>query len=425
MFIARSVRRVRFARLVFVLAGVLPCVCLAAWAVHLRSAGHRESLRARWQQAVGLPLEVAAVEHLRPGVVRVHGGVLRAENGGSPLPLPVLEVEDAAGELRLRVAHLDLGADAAGLLAGLAAEWLDRESRFPRDCVIDVGELHWDVTGWSGIGRGSAAGRLRIECVAREGTRAIRCSLAAADGNGRPCEMRVVRLPVAADRGGDVRYEINADCGTPLPLAVVARLFPGAPVPAIGSAAAVSGTLEARADGGRSSGRLAARVERADLTGCAALVGGRAAGEAEIVVRRLDWDAGRLSFAEAEVLAGPGQVGRGLLDAVCRAFGLRPGERLFALPAGADPQFDAAGMLLRIDGRGLEILSPTRLQGAVAVVGGRPLVEPPTMIVPLGRLADWLAGPAVAGPPTGRPGRIEDLLPRGSEAVRPGPRGGF
>ena len=82
MFIERSAGRIRFARTVFVLAGLVPCAGLVAWAVHLRSASHRESLRAGWQRAVGVPLEVDAVEHPRPGVVRARGCRVVAPDGG-------------------------------------------------------------------------------------------------------------------------------------------------------------------------------------------------------------------------------------------------------------------------------------------------------------------------------------------------------
>ena len=112
MFIARSVRRVRFARLVFVLAGVLPCVCLAAWAVHLRSAGHRESLRARWQQAVGLPLHEGIVHQFQSlqrrgghAAARCLDGRIRAVEGVEQRVLAAVDVhavDGAAVELGIR-----------------------------------------------------------------------------------------------------------------------------------------------------------------------------------------------------------------------------------------------------------------------------------------------------------------------------------
>lgn len=423
MFIAQSARRLRFARVVFLVVGVLPCAALAAWAVHLRSVAHRESLRARWQQAVGLPLRIGAVEHLRPGVVRGYGFGLTAEDGGSPLALSVVEIEETPRELRLRVERLDLDADAIGLLAGLAGEWLGREARFPRDCVIEVGDLRWCIAGWPVLERETAAGRLRIECVARDGTRAIRCLLA--DAGGGPAEIRIVRTAGGPDRRGAVRHDVTAACAAPLPLAIVGRLLEGASLPTLapGSGAAISGTLAVRGAGDRWAGQLKARLERIDLAACAAPFGWRAAGLADVDVRRLDWEDGRLSSAEMEVLVGPGACGRGPLDSLVRGLGFRPREGLFNAPVAADTRFDAAGMLLRIDGQGAEILSPARLNGAVAVLDGRPLLDPPATIVPLARFADWLTGPAaVAG---GGAGRLRAALPRDSQAFQPAGRPGF
>jgi len=425
MFIARSARRIRFARIVFLLVGVLPCAALAAWAAHLRSAGHRESLRARWQQAIGLPLRVEAVEHLRPGVVRGRGCVLTAQHGGVPLAVPLVEIEDAPGELRLRVERIDLDADAAGLAAGLVAEWLAREARFPRDCVVDVEELHWRVPGWPTIDRTSTAGRLRLECVARDGSRAIRCVLSPAAG-GPPAELRIVRAAGAGDRPDAGRHDVTAGCTAPLPLAIVARLLEVAALPALPTGAAVvsGGTLAASEGESGWRGHLAARLERVDLATYSRRGGWRGAGLADVDVRRLEWGQGQVSFVEAEVLVGPGDVGRGVVDCLIRDFGCRPREGLFGIPVDTAPRFDAAGMLLRLDRRGVEILAPTRMHGALAIAAGRPLLDPPAAIVPLSRLADWLAGPGTgADPNVGSDGmwsRLRDRLPRDPPAGRQG-----
>ena len=77
MFIERSAGRIRLARLTFVVVALLPCAMLAAWAFARGSAGHREAVRVRWQQSIGLPLTIGAVEHPRPGVVRAACAMMR------------------------------------------------------------------------------------------------------------------------------------------------------------------------------------------------------------------------------------------------------------------------------------------------------------------------------------------------------------
>jgi hypothetical protein len=87
MFIERSAGRIRLTRLIFVVAGLVPCLLLAGWAVHRGSTAHRDAVRAAWQAAVGLPLDVAAITHPRPGVLSSrnidHPCVLRP---GGPRP---------------------------------------------------------------------------------------------------------------------------------------------------------------------------------------------------------------------------------------------------------------------------------------------------------------------------------------------------
>ena len=61
MFIERSAGRIRLTRLIFVVAGLLPCVLLTGWAVHRGSVAHRDAVRVGWQAAIGLQLEVAAI----------------------------------------------------------------------------------------------------------------------------------------------------------------------------------------------------------------------------------------------------------------------------------------------------------------------------------------------------------------------------
>jgi hypothetical protein len=103
MFIERSAGRIRLTRLVFVVAGLVPCLLLAGWAVQRGSAAHRDAVRAAWQAAVGLQLDVAAITHPRPGVIAATGVVVRSPAGQPLLELPAVEVESAATEDRLIV----------------------------------------------------------------------------------------------------------------------------------------------------------------------------------------------------------------------------------------------------------------------------------------------------------------------------------
>ena len=174
MFIAHSAARVRLVRTIFVLAGLIPCAAIVAWAVHLRSESRRESVRLAWQRTVGLPLAIGALESVRPGVVRARDCTLTAAEGAATISCAAVEVEVSATEVRLRIDRLRCDPAAARLLGFVAREWLERGARFDRDCVVEVADFAWSLPGGAGGGsprgsRESAAAAVRIEilpCIA-------------------------------------------------------------------------------------------------------------------------------------------------------------------------------------------------------------------------------------------------------------------
>lgn len=415
MFIERAARKVRFARTVFVLAGVVPCLALVAWGVHLRSAAHRESLRREWQRAVGVPLEVDAVEHPRPGVVRARGCRMTAVDGGR-LAVPVVEIETGPTEVRLRIDRLVCDAAAARLLGSVVAEWLGRAVRYPKDCVVEVGGFAWSDQATA------AASGLRAECVTRAGTRAVRI-VRAAHGAGHGDELRIVRTPSPGEAGELMEVDLTAV--EPLPLAIVAGAL-GRADPTLGAAATVAGTLRAVREGGRWSGSAAGRIDGVDLAACTAGMQARATGAATAVVRRLAWSHGRIRDAEIECTAGRGRVEQRLLEGLVSTVGCRPGPAHRTLAGDLERTFDAAGCLLRLDARGVELVSGANLGGALAVADGLALVAPPGGVLPPERLAWLLAPPGAVFVPSGGPGAwLLDVMPRAEQAERPGPAGGF
>lgn len=416
MFIERAASRVRFARTVFVLVGVVPCLALAAWGVHLRSETHREALRREWERAVGVPLEIDAVEHPRPGVVRARGCRMTAVDGGR-LALPVVEIETGPTEVRLRIDRLVCDPAAVRLLGGVVAEWLGREVRYPKDCVVEVGGC-----AWSDQAAATAQG-LRAECVTRAGTRAVRI-VRAANATGRGDELRIVRTPSAGDAAGEL-MEVDLTAVEPLPLAIVAGALGRAGL-ALGEAATVAGTLHAVREDGGWSGSAAGRLDGIDLAACTAGLQARATGAATVVVRKLAWSRGRIRDAEIECTAGRGRVEQRLLDGLVSTVGCRPGPAHRTLADAPERTFDAAGCLVRLDARGVEIVSGANLGGALAVADGLALVGPPGVVLPPERLA-WLLAPpgAVFGPSRGPGAWLLDVMPRAEQAGRPGQPGGF
>lgn len=429
MFIARSAARVRRARLAFLLAGFLPCAALAAWAVHLRSQAHRESLRQAWQQRLGLAIEVGAVTHLRPGAIRADHCTLHGAAGRRVLDLPRVEAESAAGEDRLRIDRLRCDEHAARLLAALARDWLLGEARFPRSCVVDVADFRWGSAASTAAADGPPT-PLRVECVAQDGSRAIRVVRGAAGGG----EARVVRTLSRDSAGATVeRVEFEASCGAPLPWGVVAALAGCGPEAGtvFGAAAVASGSLRAAREDGSWTGSVTGRIGQMDMAACAAAVGSRAAGTATLDLEQVTWRNERLCSGAVAWSVGPGWIDARLLDRIGVALGCRP-----TAPPGdgrTERSIDALACELRFGTDGVRVLPGGGLRGGLAVAEGRPLLESPAGVVPVERLAWMLAAPNTAYVPASGPGAwLMSLLPddaaqpaRGEQrATNPPPTGG-
>lgn len=401
MFIERSAGRIRRARMLFVVLGLLPFAALVGWAVQRRSAGHREEIRSRWQHAVGLGMSIDAVDHPRPGVTRARGVSLVSPAGERLVELPLVEVEAAVGEDRLRIDAAVLDAEAAGAVGELAAEWLRRDARHPRNCVIDVADVSWSPTGAAAEGDATGADRrLRVECVARDGTRAIRVTRQA----GGEDVLRVVRsVAPAADGGSDECIEIDAALAEAMPLDVVAALagLGGGPAAVVGERASVVGRCSVVVDGEGWRGEASGRLLGIDLARCVAPLGARAAGEAGIDVERLTWRDGRIVDAEARCRVGAGWVDASFYDRLAMALGCRPAR---AAADGGGRRFDAAGVIARIDGVGVVLTSPPDTPRALAVVDGGVLLDEPPHAVPFERLAWVLSPPSAAFVPAGGAG---------------------
>ena len=171
MFIEQSAGRIRLARTLFVLAGVLPCALLVGLAGWRHSARHREAVERQCESLLGVPLEIGGVRHLRPGALRLEEIRLLSATGETILALPALDVEESAAELRLATRRLECTPQVVRALVELAGTWLGEPERFSKAWVVDVAELAWPAE------RGAAAVRplgIHAEGALADGARAVR-----------------------------------------------------------------------------------------------------------------------------------------------------------------------------------------------------------------------------------------------------------
>lgn len=427
MFIERSAARIRLARTLFVMLAVLPCAGLCGWAAVRHSRGHREAIERRCEQVIGLPLAIGSVEYVRPNAMRLRDCRLSSPSGAVVLVAPAIELESLASELRVTLGRLDCTPELARVLAGLARDWLRQPARFPVDCVVDVGDFSWrprqsaaaEGTQLGALGPAHAAARsLHVECVAANGSRAVRVRRSA-EGGEVPDEVRVVagNLSDAGGEGvapqsdgirpveqGDAEgLEVVGTIAEPLPIAVLEALagLEAGTLP-LGAEAAVSGTIAAWLDGGLSRGSARGRIERIDLAAASLHLPHRVSGEALLAIDQVQWSRGRIMACECQCSVTRGRVGQRLLDACVSALGCRPGPAYRSLARDEVRSFDDVSALLRLDSSGIELRAAPGRSGSLARIQGLSILEEPQVTVPLDRLAWLLAPPGAVAVPASR-----------------------
>jgi hypothetical protein len=438
MFIERSWARIRGVRVAFLLLGLVPCAGLGAWAAWRQSPPHREACAERFSRALGLPVRIGRLEHLRPGGLRARGVEIRLPGEEAPVVLPAVDVEWSAAELRLRIGTLDAGPAVVRGAAALARDWLAQPARFPLDCVVEVAECAWRGTPLAAT---PGAGGLRVECVAAHGSRAVRV-LHAPSSQGGGDELRAVSTASAGDDRIDVTGRIAAP--RPWPLVAAALGIDETAVP-LGAEAGVSGEFAVTVAGGRIDGSARGLCVGIDAAAATAALADEVAGTATLDVAAAAFSGGRIERLEAVLSVSRGRVAQRLLDALVATLGCRPGPALRSLDRDRSRAFDEARMRVVIDGNGLDLRGATGRSGALVEVQGFSIIDEPGRLVPLDRLA-WLMSPAAAPPvpASAATARLLDFLPLGSspggkpeaggqpaersdpaQAVRPRPRSGF
>ena len=417
MFIERSAARIRLTRTLFVLLAVLPCAGLCGWATVRHSSGHREAIERHCEQMIGLPLAIGSVEYVRPNVMRLRDCRLSAASGAVVLLAPAIEVESLSSELRVTLGRLDCTPELARVLAGLARDWLRQPARFPVDCVVDVDDFSWRPR--QSATAGAAARPLHVECVAANGSRAVRVRRNTDSGQA-PDEVRVVAGNLADAAGGEKMVphsdgirsvglgdaegmEVTGTITEPLPIAVfeaLAGLEAGA-LP-LGEEASLSGTLGAWLDAGVSRGSARGRIERIDLAAASLHLPHRVSGEALLVIDQIEWSRGRITDCECQCSVSRGRVGQRLLDACVSALGCRPGPAFRSLARDEVRSFDDVSALLRINSAGIELHAAPERSGSLARTQGLSILEEPQLAVPLDRLAWLLAPPGAVVVPASR-----------------------
>ena len=391
MFIEQSKAKIRFARLVFLVLGVMPVLVLTWWAIKRNSLEHLASFRREIEQQLGEPLGIQKIEHVRPGVVRLWGCEVLSPRGDVLVRLPEIEVETSATEMRMTIPSMECGADVMSVMASLGKAWLFEPVRFSRSWIIDVHAFRWMRMDSDGTLPTEDSTRisyepfpLRIECVAAGGSRAIRFHRVSSNSD----EVRVI-----ATVEDGMELHVHGTVETPVPWHVLKVCVPDlAEVIRLGPTALATGVLSGHYEHGSWSAEMTGRVEGVQMEELSTW-SHDLEGVATLQIERLQWHKGRLKSLAATVAAAHGILSQSLLGDLVTAFGCRAGPAFHALDGKQRRVFDDLNIDVFIDENGLRLKSEGASDGVLVRCQGLSLLQEPLEVVPLDRLS-WLLRPA-------------------------------
>lgn len=404
MFVAQQAARSRVVRTTFVVACLIPCAGLVAWAGWRRTGVHRDGLLRQWAGAVGMPLSVDSVEHLRPGSLRLHGVSVTNDRGGTLVEVPWIEVEEAATEVRIRLPELTCSPAAIAAIAHLGRAWLDEPARFDRDLVVDVGRFRFADAGGNAAAPTDRPG-IRIECVGIEGGRAIRLRTEPESEEGL-----VVQALAGAGSAGR-RMAVRGTIARPVPIAAVAAALGwSAAGQKAGVAARLTGAIDAELAENGWNGSFTATLTEIDLAAVTATLPWHGHGPARLAVDECQMTDGRVTSIRAVFDVGAGGLEQEGLETLVTTLGCRPGPGWRPATRRGEVGFLGGSATLAIDHRGLRIGSAAA-PGLLTGDGGV-LLEPPAAGVSLDRVARALS-PAteLAVPATPMSGWLLSVFP--------------
>ena len=399
MFVAQHAARSRVVRTTFVVACLIPCAGLVAWAGWRRTDAHRDRLVREWEGTLGMPLAVGRVEHLRPGALRLVDVALPDGREGVTVRVPRVDVESSATEVRIRLSDLTGTPTAIAAAVRVARAWLDEPARFNRNVVIDIGRF--------GFGAAETAGRagMRIECVGAEAGRAIR--LRAEPENGEWLVVQALAGPGVQGK----RLSVRGQVATPVPVSVVAPTLGWSAGGAGGtSRASLTGSIDAEVGASGWEGSFSAVLADVDLAAATTAIPWHATGMARVDIDECRMVAGRVDSVRGRVVTGAGGIAQEGLEALVTTLGCRAGPGWRPAPRGTVIRFERGAASVEIDARGMRITAAD--QPALLVGAEGSLLEAPVAAASLSSVARALSPTtALAVPATPMSGWLLAIFP--------------
>jgi len=327
-FVLRESTQRRVCRIAFLLLCVLPTGLLVVYALWLKTPQHRRAQAAAWSRRTGAAIDVGHLLYPRPGATRLHRVSLQHPHWRQPLArLREVEITRNGDDVTVRVAQPEIAA------AQLDELWRQCQRQLLNEAFPPPGSLRLiakDITLTGDNGDACTLALLEIVFRAAGEKRSIEARYKlAAEPQASPAEVLLVH---SDGRFSQLRWRTH---DAELSLSPWAAQLPW--LKQLGDDCRFQGELhiERTTDGLR--GELSGRFTHVDLD---RLVSGnfphKLSGEATVVIDSARLEGDRIVELHGSLTAGPGVIGRSLLEAATREWNLasadeEPGEASAAL----------------------------------------------------------------------------------------------
>lgn len=335
MFAPHEATRRAFVRVAFVLLAILPTAALAGWAAMRHLPGYTDAVAQVVAEHTGLAVSLEAVDHPRPGEMRLVQLELRDPETGMLIARAervTLSTADDLVTIDLAGAKLEPG--------GLADAWRALDLRLRRHAG-DLPTQHIRLTATELTTHAAADPLVLYDVQSDVDCRAVGTEVRLTFGTNEEASDKKVQLRVVRNRQTSPPtsgFELNAE-GAPLPCALAEPLWSAAPW--FGPKAHFLGHVWA-IEATDATWRTTIRGKFTDVDlrhAVEAHFPQKLRGNGEVVLVEAQLDGERLVLASGTISAGPGQISRDLVDSAWRSFHLR----------GADWRFESLPELTRFD----------------------------------------------------------------------------
>jgi hypothetical protein len=387
-------------RVIFILGGVLPMACVAAWAAVVHSASHVEAVRRQVAEVLGLEVRLASVSYPQPGVMLLEGLELADSQAKEPLAsIRAAEIISDGKSQTILLSQPDVSLTRPQWLWTLVDGRLRRRAD-QAPLRLAAGEMTLRFRG--GV-------QTLVDCNAQFESASQSDTLTAAFRLADVPATEPVRLRIErsiADGQPGSSFELDARAAA-MPCSMLAALLERRNY--LGTKSTLRGRIRATEMPDGWQGEFSGHLENVDLNDLvSSQFPHRLTGGASISVEKAVVDHGRLEEFNAAISAGPGIIGESLLSAAVDQLKMRRDPAVAA--DGSFLRYDALRAILKLDSNGLKLSgeclkNPTgvvlwRHTGAILwePVGGplpitalvKALVPDSRLQVPATRQTDWL-----------------------------------